>query len=166
MRNQYRHVVEVPKSRNSLRVRNRINGCADTLTMINQILSYLKTFVKCLNGLSKTQSGRAKESEQQLLLAFDALDAGGGGANGGIDGLIAGLASSVPLRFDHRPSTGLSSGAYAGSLSTTSQCRWVPRNSGHVAATLGGKSVPEEGTLSPRKWHRSSRMNSMRLSLL
>lgn len=39
--------------------------------------------------MSQTQSGPAKESEQQLLLAFDALDAGVGGANGGIDGLIA-----------------------------------------------------------------------------
>jgi hypothetical protein len=34
VRNPYRQVVEVPTSRNSLSVRNRINGCADILTMI------------------------------------------------------------------------------------------------------------------------------------
>ena len=71
------------------------------------------------------------------------------------------LASSTALRLDHKPSTGFSSGAYAGRRSTTSQCRWrfsqarmtVLRWAGNLGlADPGGEQL---GRPDRRVWSRS-----------
>jgi len=74
---------------------------------------------------SEGEAGVGEEPGDQLVAGADALDAVLGRVGDLAQVALGRLASSVPLRMAHRYSTGLSSGAWAGSRSARSQSRWL-----------------------------------------
>ena len=57
----------------------------------------------------------------------------------------------APFSHDHRPSTGLSSGAWAGSRATTSQCRWVFNQACMARLRWAGRPSHNSVAFPPRK---------------
>jgi hypothetical protein len=75
------------------------------------------------------------------------------------------LASSTAFRHDHSPSTRFSSGAFAGSRSTTSQDRCVVSQARIAAERWAGSPSHNNVAFSPPRKRRSAPSTSIRLSV-
>src|SRR5215217_9374197 len=75
------------------------------------------------------------------------------------------LANSTAFRLDHSPSVGFSSGAYAGSRSTTSQDRWVFNQARIAPLRWDGSPSHNKVAFSPPRNRRNSLRTSIRVSV-